>query len=76
MRKQPPSEHQFDPISGQELEADQVSLFCSQYQKRKYFFCSDRCRAAFEQHAQRVRINQMAKVGALLSPGRVTWGLA
>ncbi|HCF60479.1 MAG TPA: YHS domain protein, partial [Myxococcales bacterium] len=39
-------------------------------------FCSERCKLAFEREAERMRLHDLAKVGALLSKGRVRWGLA
>ena len=76
MGKHGGSENRFDPICGRRLVEEQVSPYSADYKKRKYFFCSDRCRTAFELHAEKLRLNEMAKVGSLLSPGRVSWGFA
>ena len=63
-----------DPICGRRVsEQDRVS---SEYKKRRYYFCSERCRCAFEHQAERFRVTELAKVGALLAPTRVRWGLA
>lgn len=68
--------HYFDPICGRRLGGEQVACCSAEYKKRKYFFCSEQCRAAFQRHAERLRLNDIARAGALLSPGKVTWGIA
>jgi YHS domain-containing protein len=67
---------QFDPICGRQLEHETITGLSAEYKRRKYFFCSERCRRAFERHAEKLRLTEMAKAGALLSPGRVSWGVA
>lgn len=67
---------QFDPICGKKLGTFPVTPFSAEFKKRRYYFCSERCRAAFERHAERLRVSETARAGALLSPGRVSWGLA
>jgi YHS domain-containing protein len=65
----------YDPICGQVVAAQ--SNRCSvEYKKRRYYFCSDRCREAFNYRTERFRLGELARAGALLSPGRVRWGLA
>ncbi|XXF80581.1 YHS domain-containing protein [Myxococcaceae bacterium GXIMD 01537] len=64
-----------DPVCGRSLERSEGRP-TSEYKKRRYFFCSERCRSAFERQAERFRMNDLARAGALLSPGRVRWGLA
>ncbi|HZI12720.1 MAG TPA: YHS domain-containing protein [Myxococcus sp.] len=64
-----------DPVCGKEL-ATPEGFPSAEYKKRRYFFCSERCRHAFERQAERFRLNELARVGALMSPGRVRWGLA
>jgi YHS domain-containing protein len=73
--KQPGVGLQFDPICGRRLGIEPVSGLSSEFKKRKYFFCSERCRRAFEHHAEKLRLHELARVGALLSPWRVCWGL-
>ena len=68
-------DRQFDPICGREL-AGASAPFAAEYKRRKYFFCSEQCRSAFERHAERLRVRELARAGALLSPGKVTWGVA
>ncbi len=75
MAKTAAGERQFDPICGREV-ASATAPFSAEYKRRTYFFCSERCRRAFERHAERLRIDELARAGALLSPGKVTWGIA
>ncbi len=65
----------FDPVCGKKVESS-AGVPTSEYKKKRYFFCSDRCRHAFEREAERNRLSELAKAGALLSKGRVRWGLA
>lgn len=65
----------FDPICGKKVSAG-AKTPTSEHKKKRYYFCSDRCRAAFDREAERLRLHELAKVGALLSKGRVRWGLA
>ncbi|MGI5861556.1 MAG: YHS domain-containing protein [Myxococcales bacterium] len=64
-----------DPICGKTIEPNQNTP-SSEYKKKRYYFCSERCKLAFEREAERMRLHDLAKVGALLSKGRVRWGLA
>jgi YHS domain-containing protein len=66
---------QLDPVCGRSLEQPDGQP-TSEYKKRKYFFCSERCRTAFEKQAERFRMNDLARAGALMTPSRVRWGLA
>ena len=66
---------QRDPVCGKPLEAPEGRP-SMEYKKRRYFFCSERCRSAFEKRAERFRMNDLARAGALMTPGRVRWGLA
>lgn len=68
------SQH-WDPVCGKELSTPE-SQPSAEYKKRRYFFCSERCRHAFERQAERFRLNELARVGALMTPGRVRWGIA
>lgn len=69
------SDSHFDPICGKRVSGP-VSPFTSEYKKRAYYFCSERCRTAFEGHKERLRLGELARAGALLSSGKVFWGLA
>ncbi len=65
----------WDPVCGKELGTPDGRP-TAEYKKRRYFFCSERCRHAFEKQAERFRLNELARVGALLTPGRVRWGIS
>ena len=71
---QAPGKH-WDPVCGRHLEAP-AEHPSSEYKQRRYFFCSEGCRTAFERQAERFRLNELARAGALMSTGRVRWGLA
>ncbi|GHG85656.1 YHS domain-containing protein [Comamonas sp. JC664] len=64
-----------DPVCGKALDTPEGRP-TAEYKKRRYFFCSERCRHAFEKQAERFRFNELARVGALMTPGRVRWGIA
>lgn len=66
---------QLDPVCGRHLEGPE-GCPSAEYKKRRYFFCSERCRSTFEKQAERFRLNDLARAGALLSPGRVRWGIS
>ena len=63
-----------DPICGRRLESLPSSL-SSEYKKRRYYFCSARCKDAFEKRTERFRVSELARNGALLTPGKIRWGL-
>ncbi len=64
-----------DPICGRSV-AGQATAPQAEYKQRTYYFCSDSCRARFELAAQRVKLQEAAKIGALFSAGKVRWGVA
>jgi YHS domain-containing protein len=64
----------FDPICGKRV--DPVGAQAVEYKKRKYFFCSGRCRERFERQAERHRVQDLARLGALFARQKVRWGLA
>ncbi|MFO7156058.1 MAG: YHS domain-containing protein [Pseudomonadota bacterium] len=64
-----------DPICGKQLP-DSEGAPSVEYRRRRYYFCSPTCRAAFLKRTERARIRELARVGALLSDGKVRWGLA
>lgn len=74
MAKPATTDNPFDPICGKRLAG--AIAHSTEYKKRRYFFCSERCHQAFRQHVERLRLDEMARAGALLSSGRVCWGLA
>jgi YHS domain-containing protein len=65
----------YDPICGKALSVEQQA-HSVEYKKRRYYFCSSRCRSAFCARTEKFRITELMRAGALLSPGRVRWGLA
>jgi YHS domain-containing protein len=65
---------ELDPICGKKIES--ASQHTLEYKKRRYHFCSEKCRQAFERETERARLQELARAGALLSKGRVRWGLA
>lgn len=65
----------YDPICGKQVSTTDRAPH-TEYKRRKYYFCSAKCKAAFGKEAERIRLHELAKVGALLSSGRVRWGMA
>lgn len=65
----------YDPICGRALSVEMLT-HSMEYKKRRYYFCSAKCRQMFEQRTEKFRLNELARAGALLSPGRVRWGIA
>ena len=65
---------QRDPICGRRLE-HQADNLSAEYKKRRYYFCSEKCKSAFHQQTERFRLNELARAGALFTPGKVRWGL-
>ena len=65
----------FDPICGVPVEGSDRTP-SSEYKKRRYFFCSDKCKHEFERAAERIRMQEAARAGALFTHGKVRWGLA
>ncbi len=68
--------NRYDPICGKPIAWDADELPTAEYKKRKYFFCSETCQKAFQKQTIRFRMSELARAGALLSPGRVRWGLS
>jgi YHS domain-containing protein len=65
----------YDPICGVPVEGT-ASAPSSEYKKRRYFFCSNKCKHEFERAAERIRMQEAARAGALFTHGKVRWGLA
>ena len=72
IQRQPQS---YDPICGVKVSKDEARP-SSEYKKRTYFFCSHRCKAEFDKAAERIRLHEAARAGALFTQGKVRWGLA
>lgn len=64
-----------DPICGVKVPQS-AGPHSAEYKKRRYFFCSARCKHEFELAAQRIRMQEAARAGALFTQGKVRWGLA
>ena len=65
----------YDPICGVPVEScDRTPS--SEYKKRRYFFCSNKCKHEFDCAAERIRMQEAARAGALFTHGKVRWGLA
>jgi YHS domain-containing protein len=63
-----------DPICGKpviETESENA-----EYKRKKYFFCSTRCRTRFERHAERIHLGELARMGALFATSGAHWGVA
>jgi YHS domain-containing protein len=65
----------YDPICGVKVEGGE-GVPTSEYKKRRYFFCSEKCHQEFERAAERIRMQEAARAGALFTQGKVRWGLA
>lgn len=65
----------YDPICGVQVDGSDLSP-SSEYKKRRYFFCSNKCKHEFERAAERIRMQEAARAGALFTHGKVRWGLA
>jgi len=65
----------YDPICGAQVDSADGTP-SSEYKKRRYFFCSDKCKHEFERAAERIRMQEAARAGALFTHGKVRWGLA
>lgn len=65
-----------DPICGRAVEVQGAATPSAEYKKRHYFFCSERCLAAFRQRAERLRLHELWRAGAMFAQGNVRWALA
>src|SRR2546430_17015198 len=65
----------YDPICGVRVEGG-LGVPKSEYKKRWYFFCSEKCRHEFERAAERIRMKEAARAGAPLTTGTGGCGLA
>ena len=66
---------QVDPICGRKIVTETMTPSV-ELKKRRYYFCSKRCQELFERRAERARLSHLARIGALLTNGKVRWGLA
>jgi YHS domain-containing protein len=63
-----------DPICGRRVR--EPANLSAEYKQRKYYFCSENCRGRFHERTEKFRVTELARAGALLSPGKVRWGLS
>jgi YHS domain-containing protein len=67
-------DHPNDPICGKAVDPSDAAS--TEYKKRRYYFCSPTCKERFERHAERLRVQELARMGALFARQKVTWGVA
>jgi YHS domain-containing protein len=63
-----------DPVCGKPVVDENGPS--TEYKRRTYHFCSDRCRDRFERQAERIHVGELAKAGALFSEAKAHWGVA
>jgi YHS domain-containing protein len=63
-----------DPICGKPVVEDGADSF--EYKRKTYYFCSQGCRGRFERQAERIRVGELAKLGALFAERKARWGVA
>ena len=67
-------EDSHDPICGKEV--DPTGASSTEYKKRRYFFCSSGCKERFEKQTEKLRLQELARMGALFARSQVRWGVA
>lgn len=63
-----------DPICGKPVVEEGGPSF--EYKRRIYHFCSAACRARFAHRVERIRVHELARLGALFAERKARWGLA
>jgi YHS domain-containing protein len=63
-----------DPVCGRSVADAGAESF--EYKRRTYFFCSRTCRRRFERQAERIHVDELAKMGALFAEKKARWGVA
>ena len=63
-----------DPICGKPVLEDESEF--AEYKRKKYFFCSKRCRTRFDRQAERIHVGELARMGALFVTSGAHWGVA
>ena len=61
----------YDPICGVRVESGE-GVPSSEYKKRRYYFCSEKCRHKFAEQTEKFRLNELARAGALFSPNDIS----
>jgi YHS domain-containing protein len=67
-------EHSNDPVCGKSV--DPALAPATEYKKRRYYFCSSRCKERFERQTEKMRLRELARMGALFANAKVRWGVA
>lgn len=63
-----------DPICGKPVVQDDSDSV--EYKRRRYYFCSAGCKGRFERRTEKLRMLDLARMGALFTKARVQWGVA
>ena len=63
-----------DPICGKPVVEEGSATF--EYKRRTYYFCSAACRGRFARKVERIRVSELARLGALFADRKARWGLA
>jgi YHS domain-containing protein len=63
-----------DPICGKPVIEDDGESF--EYKRRTYYFCSAACRGRFARRAERYRVAELLRLGALFDLKKARWGVA
>ncbi len=63
-----------DPICGRPVPEGGGESF--EYKRRTYYFCSAACRGRFARRAERIRVAELARLGALFARRKARWGIA
>ncbi len=65
----------YDPICGKKVTPVRETP-SAEHKKRTYYFCSATCQHEFQRASERIKLQDAARAGALLTSGKVRWGLA
>ncbi len=66
-----------DPVCGDPLLVDDAGTIRVEHRGKAFHFCSDGCRDRFLRLAERIRLEEVLKMGALFAPGeKARWGVA
>jgi hypothetical protein len=64
-----------DPICRQVLRPARETP-TAVFRRRTFHFCSDACRSRFDAWVLQTKARESARIGTLLAPGPVRWGMA
>lgn len=72
-----PEAREYDPVCGRTLRRDAPGTVQLVHHGQAYAFCSEGCRERFERLAERARVGEVLRMGALFAPSeKVRWGVA